>query len=66
MLHVVVGQDSLFEKELFELDKHPSFFQTVRFLRFLVHLVELLEVGIFKNCGYVLVHLTVEMVLVAL
>ncbi len=40
MLHVVVDQDALFKKELFELDKHSSFFQTVRFLRFLLHLVE--------------------------
>jgi hypothetical protein len=48
MLHVVVDQDALFKKELFELDKHSSFFQTVRFLRFLLHLVELLEVCIQK------------------
>jgi len=57
MLHVEVDQDAFFKKELFELDKHSSFFKTVRFLRFLVHLVELFEVGIFKNCGCVLVHL---------
>ena len=31
MLHVEVDQDALFKKELFELDKHSSFFKTVRF-----------------------------------
>jgi len=38
----------------------------VRFLRFLVHFIKLLEIGIFKNCGYVLVYLLVEVVLVGL